>query len=325
MFRVRKNSNPVRWGIIGLGNMAEQFSRAIDGNRNGVVYAVASRSKGKAQHFARKHNCKNPYGSYEEMLSDDSLSLDIVYIATPVKYHYSHIKQCLLAKKNVICEKPICSNALQLEELIALSKENNCFLMEGMWTKCLPTFAKAKEWEERIGKKQLIKVDFYKREHIRENLTIFNAKEGGGVIKDFGVYAVSFLTSFMGGYPKVLSSHKRMSPYGLDADWQIYAEEKGVQGFVSLSSNFDSLSKASLIGREGCIEWNSQFNRTNIVTLYDKSGSLLDKFVANYKYDGLEYEVEEVQNCIKRGVKESSKVPLQGSLDTLKIIDSISQ
>ena len=325
IFRVKKNLNPVRWGIIGLGNMAEKFSTAIDGNKNGIVYAVASRDKKKALMFGKRHNCSHAYGSYQEMLQDDKLKLDVVYISTPVKYHYENIKQCLLSGKNVLCEKPICSTSKQLEELINLAKAKNCFLMEGMWTKCLPSFCKGKEWESLIGKKELIKIDFYKRELICPEQTIFNAAEGGGVLKDYGVYAISFATSFLESLPKKLIAHSRQSSFKIDSDWQIYAENNGVQAFISLSSNFDSLSKASVIGTEGTIEWNSQFNRTNVITLYDNKGKQLDKFVANYEYDGFEYELNEVQKCIKEGKKESTLVPLIESLNTLKVIDLITK
>ena len=36
--RTKKNDNPLRWGIIGLGYMAETFSCAIDGSKDDVVY-----------------------------------------------------------------------------------------------------------------------------------------------------------------------------------------------------------------------------------------------------------------------------------------------
>lgn len=322
-FRVKKNANPIRWGIIGLGNMAEVFSTAIDGNRDGVVYAVASRNKEKAISFGKRHDCSNTFGSYDEMLHNESLNIDVVYIATPVKYHYENIKQCLMAGKNVLCEKPICSSASQLEELIALAKEKDCFLMEGMWTKCLPSFCKGKEWESRIGKKELVKVDFYKRELIRPDRIIYDSTEGGGVLKDYGVYAISFATSFLGGMPTEIIAHSRTSFFNIDSDWQIYAEKNDVQAYVSLSSDFGSLSKASIVGSEGTIEWNSQFNRTNIITLYDKEGKEQEKFVSYYEFEGFEYEVDEVQKCIRHGKKESELVSLQESLNTLRFIDQI--
>lgn len=323
--RTRKCSNPIRWGVIGLGYMAETFSCAIDGNKNGVVYAVASRSLDKAKSFASHHGKCKAYGSYEEMVNDKELHLDVVYIATPVKYHYEHVKLCLEAGLNVLCEKPITSTLEQFEELVAIAKKNDCFFMEGMWMKCLPTFQKACQWvnEGRIGKTELVKVDFYKREHIREGYAIYNAKEGGGVLRDFGVYAIAFMEHFIGGMPEKLNGKCRMSASGIDADWQITAEKNCINAVVNLSSNFGSLSKSAIIGSEGFIEFDSQFNRTNHVTLYDSKGQQIESFSIPYTYEGFEYEVNEVQKSISEGRKESRMATLAGTHNTMQIIDKL--
>ena len=323
--RTKKNDNPIRWGVIGLGYMAETFSCAIDGNKDGVVYAVASRSMDKAKAFAKNHGGCKAYGSYEEMLNDESLKLDVIYIATPVKYHYEHVKLCLEAGKNVLCEKPITSTLVQFEELTKIAKEHNCFFMEGMWMKCLPSFQKACQWtnEGMIGDVELVKVDFYKREHIREGHAIYNAQEGGGVLRDFGVYAMAFMEHFLGGYPEELCGKSRVSSHGIDADWQISAKKGNVQAFVNLSSNFGALSNAAVIGKNGFVEWNSQFNRTNIITLYDANGVQVETFAACYEYEGFEHEVNEVQKCIREGKKESCIATLSGTRNTMQIINSI--
>ena len=323
--RTKKNENPLRWGIIGLGYMAETFSCAIDGSKDDVVYAVASRSLDKAKAFAKNHGGCRAYGSYEDMVNDKSLDLDIIYIATPVKYHYEHVKLCLEAGKNVLCEKPITSTLEQLDELMELAKKHNCFLMEGMWMKCLPTFQKACQWinEGKIGDIELVRVDFYKREQIRAGHAIYNSQEGGGVLRDFGVYAIAFMEHFLGGYPDELASKSRISSHGIDADWQITAKKKNVQAFVNLSSNFGSLSKAVVIGRKGFVEWNSQFNRTNTVTLYDANGVHVETFATNYEYEGFEYEIKEVHKCIREGKKESNIATLAGTRNTMQIINTL--
>lgn len=323
--KTKKNDNPIRWGVIGLGYMAETFCNAIDGNKNGVVYAVASRSLQKAKTFALRHGKCKAYGSYQEMINDKQLELDVVYIATPVKYHYEHIKICLEAGLNVLCEKPIASTIEQLEELKKIANLNNCFLMEGMWMKCLPSFQKACQWihESKIGTVELVKVDFYKREHIRQNYAIYNAKEGGGILYDFGVYAIAFMEHFLNGFPEKIFECHRYSSHGIDADWCIVGEKDGIKCCVNISSNFGSLSKAAVIGSKGVIEWNSQFNRTNRVTLYNENGLVIETYAVSYRYEGFEYEVEEVQNCIRKRKCESSLVTFSGSYNTLKIIDSL--
>ena len=315
-------NDALRWGIIGLGNMARVFADALKMSPDAKLVAVASRSKEKAVSFASQYHVRKSYGAYHEMLADESLRLDIVYIATPVKYHFEHIKLCIEAGMNVLCEKPIAYNAWQLEELIKLAKEKGCFLMEGMWLKCLPTFRQTLEWVNsgKIGELQLVRANLFKRELIMPEYKIFNAAEGGGVLRDYGVYAIAFVQAFM-GEPEIMSADCRRSIYGLDSDWQVLLKRNGIKAFVSLSSDFASSSKAALVGEEGTIELESQFNRTNIVSLYDKDGKLIEKHSFNYVSEGFEYEILHVRKMIRAGKGQSEYCPLADSLAVLRLID----
>lgn len=326
LFYPKKKDNAVKWAIIGLGNMAEVFASALDTDADSKIVAVASRSIGKAKAFASRHGHSRAYGSYEDMLADASLQIDVVYIATPAKYHAEHIKMCLDAGKNVLCEKPISMSSDELSSLMQLAKEKDLFLMEGMWMKCLPTFRKAYEWvtQGRVGKLELIRANLFKREAIKPELNIFNAAEGGGVLRDYGVYAIAFVQAFM-GIPDVKSVCCRKSSFDIDSDWQIFLEKNGIKAFVSLSSDFASSSKAALVGEEGTIEFESQFNRTNTISLYSKVGKLVDRCSFSYVSDGFEYEIELVGKLMREGKKESDIVSLKDSMTVLKIIDDLSK
>ena len=315
--KVVKSDNPVRWGIIGLGYMGETFSTAIDGNRSGIVAAVGSRSLDKARRFARVHgNCKY-YGSYDELIKDQTL--DIIYVAVPVEAHFEIVKKCLESGQNVLCEKPVTSNAAQLRTLIDLSHSKNLFFMEGMWMKCLPVYRKASEWikEGKIGKAQLVRCDFYKRRVSKSPDSYM------GVLKDYGIYALSFPLIFGKGEPKV-SGHSRFSQEGYDTDWQINMQfENDITAFVSISSDFGSISKAQVIGTDGSIEWESQFNRTDKIVLYDSLGRKIESFNPSYKFEGFEYEVDEVQKSLRDSRIESELVPLERSMTALEIMTSL--
>lgn len=318
----KKIQNPISWGIIGTGYMAETFSTVIDYSAEGVVSAVASRSLAKAEMFAKKHGKCTAYGSYQDLVSDDRIN--IIYVATPTVCHYENIKLCLEHGKNVLCEKPITFNMREIMELRSLAQEKNCFLMEGMWMKCLPTYQKAIEWvnSDRIGKVELIKVDFYKREIVNPELAIFNSEMGGGVLRDYGVYAVAFPLEFMDTL-SVIEGKYRKSKFGIDTDWQIHFSDEKIDAFISLSSDFKSLSKAAIVGDCGVIEWESQFNRTNKISLYDVMGNIKDVYEVNYMFEGFEYELKEVHYCLLNGLKESNVVPLKSSIDAVAIVDSL--
>ena len=55
---------------------------------------------------------------------------DVVYIGTINATHFSIAKNLVIAKKPVLCEKPMCISVEQTRQLVALAKEHNTFLME---------------------------------------------------------------------------------------------------------------------------------------------------------------------------------------------------
>ena len=57
---------------------------------------------------------------------------------TPHVYHYQNSKDAILAKKHVLCEKPVTMNSAQLRSLLTLARENGVFFMEAMWTRFQP-------------------------------------------------------------------------------------------------------------------------------------------------------------------------------------------
>src|SRR5699024_2621081 len=110
----------MKWAILGAGYIANELA-CYSKTKRAEVYAVASRSREKATAFAEKHRIPVAYGSYEEMLADESI--DAVYIATPHSHHYEHIKLCLGAGKHVFSEKVMVTSRKQLDEVTQLATE----------------------------------------------------------------------------------------------------------------------------------------------------------------------------------------------------------
>ena len=89
-------------GILGCGHIAEKMAATLNEMKGVECYAVASRSKEKAQRFADKWNFSKAYGSYEE-LADDA-DTDLIYIATPHSQHYENAMMCIeFIYDSVIC------------------------------------------------------------------------------------------------------------------------------------------------------------------------------------------------------------------------------
>lgn len=77
----------LRWGIMGLGWIAERFTESIQTNTGQVIAAVGSRSLSRAKAFAETYDVAAAYGSYEELAA--APDIDILYVCTPHTGHHA--------------------------------------------------------------------------------------------------------------------------------------------------------------------------------------------------------------------------------------------
>ena len=110
-------TEPIRWGILGTGNIAHQFARGLADTPDATLVAVGSRSIDTANTFADEFDIERRHPTYEELADDDGV--DAVYVATPHPFHRDNSILLLEHGKAVICEKPFTINSREAEEVMA--------------------------------------------------------------------------------------------------------------------------------------------------------------------------------------------------------------
>ena len=113
----------MRVGIIGAGWIAEKAAITLNGLTDCEAYAIASRTKEKAEAFAEKWKMRKAYGSYSELIADPSV--DLVYVATPHSHHYDVTREALLAGKPCLVEKAFMANYRQSKAIVDLARERS--------------------------------------------------------------------------------------------------------------------------------------------------------------------------------------------------------
>jgi predicted dehydrogenase len=90
--------------------------------RAGVeVAGILGSSAEKSQAEAARLNLPRAYGSFDEVLTDDSV--DSVHIATPNRLHFEMAAAVLQAGKHVLCEKPLAMNSVESAKLVELAQQ----------------------------------------------------------------------------------------------------------------------------------------------------------------------------------------------------------
>ncbi|MBC2602308.1 aldo/keto reductase [Puniceicoccus vermicola] len=193
-------SEPIRWGIIGPGNISRKFALGVEGTPTGQIVAAGSREKERAQSFLNEIGAPEAraYGDYRELLEDPAV--DAVYIATP---HPMHARWCIAAAraaKHILCEKPITLNLGEALAVVNAAEEANIFLMEAFMYRCHPQTRRVYDLvkEGTIGKIRRIQAEFsFAGNHSPES-RLMNPHLGGGSILDVGCYPISFARMIAG-------------------------------------------------------------------------------------------------------------------------------
>lgn len=311
----------IKWGIVGAGNIAHSFSKDLALVNGGKLVSVASRNLEKAQAFADEYDAPNAYGSYEELFN--SKTVDVIYLATP---HTSHANLSIAAMKAgnaVLCEKPIGVNKSEVEQMVAVAKENNVFLMEALWTRFNLTIKKVKELVDNgtIGDIGYLHADFAFYALDRdENGRLLNPDLAGGSLLDIGIYPI-FLAYLMLGLPKDIKASSNFYKTGVEMQCSMIFNYDNAQAILYSGLNSNSEKKAEIAGSEGSIFIHPRWHETTGYTI-EKDGESTSNEVGK-RGKGYVHEIEEVQDCLASGKKQSDLWSHQNSLDLIEIMDSV--
>ena len=95
----------IKWGILGLGNMAEKFANAILETNNAKLIGVASLNSNRLNNFAKLNKIDNKYkfNNYESILKCNDINA--LYISTLNNSHAKLTIKAAQANKHILCEK----------------------------------------------------------------------------------------------------------------------------------------------------------------------------------------------------------------------------
>ncbi|WP_374008054.1 Gfo/Idh/MocA family protein [Leifsonia sp. LS-T14] len=314
----------LRWGVLGPGGIAADFTDALHRHTGQRVVAAGSRSAERAAAFAAEHGVERSHGSYEALVSDPEV--DVVYIATPHSEHLEHALLAIGAGKHVLIEKPMAVTAEQARRILAAAREAGVFAMEAMWTRYLPQTDIIRQLLEQdaLGELRVVTADFGGRVPYDPASRLWNPSLAGGALLDLGVYTVSW-ASFALGAPAGIVATGTLAPSGVDEQAAlVLSSASGAQALLSTTLRAGTPSLATICGSEGRIETDSPFWGPSGVRVFRADGTLAAHWRDPYgrpHRDGMSYEAAALARYIGEGRTESPLHPLAEAVDTLATID----
>lgn len=318
----------IKWGVLGTAFICERSTfpgmlQAV----NCEMYAIAGRSKEKAESFREKYGFKKAYGSYEELLADKEI--EAVYIPLPNTMHYEWTIKALQNKIHVLCEKPMAPTAAEVQKMFDTARENNVYLMEAFAYQHSPYIASVKAEIDKgvIGDIRYIESAYITSDYDKSNIRM-RRECFGGCTYDLGVYNTSLILRMVGGEPQQIKAISSFSEEGIDKYTSVLMEyPDGKKAAFScgmvLETNLDRhIDRFEIQGTKGSIigtgfEFNGDGELSYTIKYFDGREEV--KTVStpqNYRL-----EVEQLGRCIEGW--EKPVVSEKFSVANAKIIDRI--
>jgi len=317
----------LNWGVIGCGEIANTFANGLACLNSGKLIACASKSMQRAHAWAEsqksEHNINKVYNSYEALLADEDI--DAVYVANTHNFHYESVKLCLQHHKHVLCEKPITLNAKQATELYTLARQNNCFLMEAVWTRFLPAIRMLQKVlsDNTIGEVLSLRADFSINPKLEPSHRLRNKALAGGALLDLGIYPITFSFIVFGEAPENIQSSAVMDSTGVD-ERSFYLFEYSDGRRASLSSGYSHAAptEAIIAGSSGYIRV-PHFLGAQEFTVYvegQEPKTYSYPFNANEDFS---FEIQHMHDCIAQGLQQSPILPQDESIQVMETMDAV--
>ena len=310
-------------GILGCGRIARTLAQTMKRMEGEGIHlaAFASRSLEKAKCYAKDFAVEKAYGSYEELVRDDSI--DLVYLATPHSEHLQNMLLCFDHGKNVLVEKAFTANAEQARQAIARAREKDVFLAEAIWTRYMPIRRTIDELlsQGRIGRIRFLSADLGYLIHDKERLV--DPSLAGGSLLDVGVYPLNFALMHVSNpiLSIVATGNKHESGVDLSDNITLFHEDK-VLSSLTCTMECSTPRLGTISGEQGYLVVEN-VNNPEEVRLYDKDHRLVERIRPEGQISGYEYELRECRDCLASGKKEAPSMPLSETLRVMEILDAI--
>jgi predicted dehydrogenase len=319
----RFTTDPIRVGVIGVGNMGQHHARVLSRLKDVELVGVSDVNVELGLDTASK---------YRVRFFEDYLSLiehvDAVCVAVPTRLHHTVGMNCLHAGIHVLIEKPIAASIAEAESLVNAAAESNCILQVGHIERFNPAF---KELHNVLRTEEVLALE------ARRMSPYSDRANDVSVVLDLMIHDIDLLLELAGSAVVKLSasgSHSANSGY-LDYVTATLGFANGVVATLTASKVThrkirtiaahcrDSLTEADFLNNEILINRQTTANTMTSYgqVLYRQDGLIEKVYTSNI--EPLHAELEHFVNCVRGGEKPS--VGGEQALKALRLASLIEQ
>ncbi len=320
----------IRWGVMGTAGIAAACTIPGMQKADGCeLYAIAGRSRAKAEQFKDRFGFVKAYEGYDALLADPEVQA--VYIPLPNDIHCEWVIRALNARKHVLCEKPIAMNESELRLMYKAAEDNGVVLMEAYaylhspYVKALQDIIKSGE----IGEVDYIDTAFLTQDY-SDDFRLHKALGGGGIY-DVGCYCTTMILSLIDSPVEYIKADAELDGEGVDHMASVLI---GFAGGARASFNVgmalgidtsDRYDRLFIHGSKGYIRSDVEYNQEGelefAVTVKNDAGERIRSIRSVSADSNYTLELEQMNSCI-RG-ESQPHISREFSLKNMRLLDRI--
>jgi myo-inositol 2-dehydrogenase/D-chiro-inositol 1-dehydrogenase len=190
----------IRFGLLGAGRIGKVHAKAIGGNPDARLVAVADPVEESARAIAEGYGTEIRTIDAIETAKD----IDAVVICTPTDTHAGLIERFARAGKAIFCEKPIDLNITRVRACLGVVKDTGATLMVGFNRRFDPHFMAVRRAidDGRIGKVEMVQIT--SRDPGAPPLDYI--ARSGGIFRDMTIHDFDMARFLLGEEPIAVSA-----------------------------------------------------------------------------------------------------------------------
>lgn len=318
----------VRWGVLSTAKIAlMKVIPAMQRSPWCEIVAIASRDLSRAAEAARELQIPYAYGSYEELLADQTI--EAIYNPLPNKLHVPWTIESAEAGKHVLCEKPIALNAEEARTLIDVRDRTGVRIQEAFMVRTHPQWLETRRLirSGRIGSLRSITCFFSyfnpDPANIRNQLSL-----GGGALMDIGCYPITISRFIYEAEPRrVMALIERDPVFGTDSLTTAVLDFAQGHSTFTCSTRLAPYQRMIFLGTEGRIEVLIPFNAPNdhpTKIVIDNSSDLTGAGAEVIEFPVCDqYEIQ--GSLFSQSIRENREqpIPLEDAVSNMAVIDAV--
>jgi predicted dehydrogenase len=317
--------------IIGTGEIARSHARGIQELPDVEIAAACDVRSEAVGRFADEFRIPGRYTSVEDLIARESA--DVAVVATWGHTHAAITRQLATSQKvrAILCEKPLCRNATEAEEMRTVTQANGVLLAEAFRFRHDPIHFVAKEMIQggRIGRVSHVRcalVGMSPPEARRPELNWrFNPQAGGGTLYDIGCYALGFIRYVLAANPEVVSAFGRWGEIS-GVDEHVHAQLQFATGVTAdFLVSWDSTGGqfAEVLGTAGVLRideaWGGSEPKTRAIQVTDARGN--QEATEYPDVSQFAVQTQHMIDCLRTG--QPHRIPIADSVAQMHVIDAL--